>query len=154
MQEITMNAAEQVKNFRLVSKMAALVNLLKVKFPGAIADLEPWLNDPATRQCLSSESIDFALHLPHKHSALGCSTLLIEIHFDGSITNTESRVIGVEIRGFEHQEFQWHFSTVNDCRFTGTTKFAPDARDLMKTVYKSVLNLFAPVDLQRQVWFM
>jgi hypothetical protein len=150
-----MNAAEQIKSFGAVSKVAALINLLRVSFPGAITDLEPWLNDASTRQFLSPESLDLALHLPHKHPQLGCSSLLIEIHFeDGSaLASDRGRVLGIDVRGYERQQSQWHFSTVNNCQFTGTTGLAPESRDLMRTIYQNVLSLFAPVDLERQVWF-
>jgi hypothetical protein len=150
-----MNAAEQVKSFGAVSKVAALVNLLKLSFPGAITDLEPWLNDATTRQCLSPESLDLALHLPHKHPQLGCSSLLIEIHFESSddIGDGRGRVLGVDVHGYDRQQSQWHFSTVNNCQFTGTTGLAPESRELMRTIYRNVISLFTPVDLERQVWF-
>lgn len=43
-----MNASEQAKGLEVTSKIATVVNLFKLPFPDAKADLKPWRNDPDT----------------------------------------------------------------------------------------------------------
>jgi len=38
-----MNAAEQVNNFEVAGKVAAVVNLFKYEFPDVKVDLKPWV---------------------------------------------------------------------------------------------------------------
>lgn len=41
-----MNAAERVHSYTLASKLGAIANLFKSKFPAAVVDLKPWVNSP------------------------------------------------------------------------------------------------------------
>jgi len=38
-----MNAAERVHSYTLASKLGAIANLFKSKFPAAVVDLKPWV---------------------------------------------------------------------------------------------------------------
>ena len=91
-----MNAAEQVKNFELASKIAAVVNLFKSEFPDVRSDLKPWMNDPDTKELVDPDSIDIGFHFPGRSRSFQSRSILVQIRFYEDPLENHRRAIGVE----------------------------------------------------------
>ncbi|MCT7961862.1 hypothetical protein NG799_24380 [Laspinema sp. D1] len=137
-----MNAAEQVKNFELASKIAAVVNLFKLQFPDARADLKPWVNDPNTQELVDPDSIDIGFHFPGWSRSLQSRSILVQIRFHEDPLDGSRRAIGVESAGYNHQGQQWRFSTVENWRFVGATEPVVEVQDKLKTFCQQTFELF------------
>ncbi len=137
-----MNAAEQVKNFELASKIAAAVNLFKLQFPDVRADLKPWMNDPNTQELVDPDSIDIGFHFPGWSRSLHSRSVLVQIRFHEDPLDGDRRAIGVEAAGYDHQGQQWRFSTVENWRFVGTSEPVSQVREKLKTFCQQTFELF------------
>lgn len=137
-----MNAAEQVKNFEVASKIAAVVNLIKSEFPDIRADLKPWVNDPDTRELVDPDSIDIGFHFPGWSRSFQSRSILVQIRFHEDPLDGHRRAIGVEAAGFDHQGKQWRFSTVENWQFVGTSQPAPVAGEKLKHLCRQILEVF------------
>jgi len=136
------NAAEQVKNFELASKIAAVVNLFKLQFPDARADLKPWMNDPNTQELVDPDSIDIGFHFPGWSRSLQSRSILVQIRFHEDPLDGDRRAIGVESAGYNHQGQQWRFSTVENWRFVGATEPVVEVQEKLKTFCQQTFELF------------
>jgi hypothetical protein len=136
------NAAEQVKNFELASKIATVVNLFKGEFPDAKADLKPWTNDPDTQEWVDPDSIDIGFHFPGWSRSLQSRSILVQIRFYEDPVEGQRRAIGVEAAGFTNLGKQWRFSTVENWQFVGQTEPAPAVRDKLKHFCRQLLEVF------------
>ena len=133
------NAAEQATNPETASKIAAMVSLFKRQFPEVKANLQPWTNDPTTRELVDPDSIDVAFNLP-------AGNTLVQVRF------YENRLIGVEAICFGRFGNQrWQFSTVGEWSFQGS--FLPPAgfQDRLKQVCREIFVLFNGSDSTNQV---
>lgn len=137
-----MNAAEQVKNFELASKIATVVNLFKWEFPDARADLKPWVNDANTRELVDPDSIDIGFHFPGWSRSLQSRSILIQIRFYQDPLDGDRRAIGIEAAGYDHNGQQWRFSTVENWRFVGEAEPVPEVGDKLKSFCKKTFELF------------
>ena len=137
-----MNAAEQTRNLELASKVAALVNLFKAKFPDARADLKPWKNDPDTQELVDPDSIDVGFHLPGWSRLFQSRSILMQLRFHCDPVDNIYQVIGVELAGFDHQGKQWQLSTIENWQFVGTNSPAADTSEKLKQFCKQALDLF------------
>jgi hypothetical protein len=136
------NAAEQAKDFRVASKIAAIVNLFKSEFPDVRSDLKPWMNDPDTQQMVDPDSIDLGFHFPGRSRLLQSRSLLVQIRFYHDPLEGQRRAIGVEIAGFDHKGKQWGVSTVENWQFFGETEPVAEMKDKLKYCCRQVLELF------------
>jgi hypothetical protein len=136
------NAAEQATNLQLASKIATVVNLFKMQFPDARADLKPWKNDLETRELVDPDSIDMGFHFPGRSKSLQSRSLLIEIRFYQDPLNGTGRCIGVEIAGFDHSGKQWRLSTVEDWQFAGAVEPESETREKLKQFCRQIIELF------------
>ena len=137
-----MNAAEQVNNFEIASKVAAVVNLFKYEFPDVKVDLKPWMNDPDTRKHVDPDSIDIGFHFPGRSRSFQSRSILIQIRFHQDPLEGYRRAIGVEAGGYDHQGQQWRFSTVENWRFVGATSPVQDVADKLKQFCRQTFELF------------
>ncbi|WP_017719618.1 hypothetical protein [Kamptonema formosum] len=137
-----MNAAEKARSFEVASKIAAVVNLFKSEFPGARADLKPWINDPDTQELVDPDSIDIGFHFPGWSRSFQSRSILVQIRFYDDPLNGHRRAIGVEAAGFDHQGKQWRFSTVEDWRFEGSAQPAPAAAEKLKQFCRQIFEVF------------
>ncbi|NER39577.1 MAG: hypothetical protein F6J93_37500 [Oscillatoria sp. SIO1A7] len=137
-----MNAAEQVKNFEVASKIAAAVNLFKNQFPDVKADLKPWTNDPDTLNLVDPDSIDIGFHFPGRSRSFQSRSILVQIRFYQDPVEGSRRAIGVEAAGYDHQGQQWRFSTVENWCFVGSTEPAAPVREKWKHFCLEILQLF------------
>ncbi len=137
-----MNAAEQVKNFEVASKIAAVVNLFKSEFPDAKADLKPWMNDPDTQELVDPDSIDIGFHLPGWSRSLQSRSILIQIRFYQDPVDQQQRVIGIEAAGFTNLGRQWRLSTVEDWQCVGTACPTDVMQEKLKQFCRGVFELF------------
>jgi len=136
------NAAEQAKGLEVTTKIAAVVNLFKSRFPDVRADLKPWANDPDTRKLVDPDSIDIGFHLPGWSPRFQGRSLLMQIRFHNDPV-TESRwVIGIEVVGFSHQGEQWRLSTIDHWQVMGTKQPAQDIKENLKHVCCQIFELF------------
>lgn len=137
-----MNAAEQVKNFELASKIAAVVNLFKSEFPDVRSDLKPWMNDPETKELVDPDSIDIGFHFPGRSHSFQSRSILVQIRFYEDPLEKHRRAIGVEAAGYDHQGQQWRFSTIENWRFVGAKEPAPEVAQKLKNFCYKIFEVF------------
>lgn len=137
-----MNAAEQAKGVQLATKIAAIVNLFKGEFPDARADLNPWHNDPDTREWLDPDSIDLGFHFPGWSPRLQGRSLLVQIRFYQDPVDNFRRLIGLEIAAFNHQGEAWRLSTVESWQIVGRYQPATGVVDKLRHFCRQVFELF------------
>lgn len=137
-----MNAAEQVTNLELASKIATVVNLFKSEFPDARADLKPWANDPDTRELVDPDSLDLSFNFPGRSRLLQSRCLLFQIRFHPEISTGERRVVGVEVAGFDHRGKQWWLSTIGEWSFEGSAYPTPEMGNKLKYFCQQILEIF------------
>lgn len=137
-----MNAAEQAINLETASKIATVVNLFKLEFPDARADLKPWANDPDTRELVDPHSIDLGFHFPGRSRLFQSRSILVQIRFHTEPDLEAYRAIGVEAAGFDHQGKQWRFSTVQNWSFEGASSPTPEIRERLKSFCCKILEIF------------
>jgi len=136
------NAAEMGTNLELASKIATAVNLFKFQFPDARSDLQPWTNDPETRELIDPDSIDIGFHFPGVSRSWRSRSILIQIRFYQDPVSNLRRAIGVEIAGFSHLGEQWRLSTIENWNFVGVTQPSEDISEKLKHFCKQILELF------------
>ena len=137
-----MNAAEQVTDFQLASKIAAVVNLFRSKFPDAKADMKPWANDPDTREWMDPDSIDIGFHLPGWSPRFQSRSILVQIRFYLDPLEASHRAIGIDVAGFTHQGEQWRFSTVGNWEFEGRAQPKEAIADQLREFCRQSFDLF------------
>jgi hypothetical protein len=141
------NASEQALGLEIATKIAAVVNLFKIQFPDAKADLKPWANDPDTRELVDPDSIDIGFHLPGWSRRFQSRSMLIQIRFyDDPLVASRRAVlgsaIGLEVVGFTHLGEQWRLSTVEAWRFVGEKQPVDEVKAQLKGVCRQILELF------------
>jgi hypothetical protein len=140
------NAADQAIGLSVATKIAAVVNLFKVQFPDAKADLKPWANDPDTRDLIDPDSIDIGFHLPGWSRQLQSRSVLVQIRFYEDPLVGSRRAIGVEAAGFTNLGEHWRLSTVENWQFVGQTEPAAAVQDKLKLFCRQVFELFNTVE--------
>lgn len=142
-----MNAAEQAKDFRIASKIAAVVNVFKREFPDLRSDLKPWTNDRETREMLDPDSIDMSFHFPGYSFRSHCRSILLQIRFHA--VDEDVRAIGIEAAGFSGLGGQWRLSTVGQWHFVGRKPPIPEMQEKLKCCCREAIELFnRDLDLQ------
>jgi len=136
------NAAEQALGVEVATKIAAVVNLFKIQFPDAHADLKPWANDAGTREWVDPDSIDIGFHLPGWSRRLQSRSILVQIRFYQDALTHSRRAIGLEMVGFTHLGEQWRVSTVEQWRFVGEKQPVDEVKETLKGVCRQILELF------------
>ena len=137
-----MNASEQATNLELASKIATVVNLFKLEFPDAKSDLNPWKNDPDTRELVDPDSIDIGFHFPGISKSWRSRSILIQIRFYQDPISDSRRAIGLEVAGFDHRGEAWRLSTVENWSFVGMCEPAPEVGDKLKQICRHILEVF------------
>jgi hypothetical protein len=137
-----MNAAEQARSLEVTTKIAAVVNLFKLEFPDARADLKPWQNDPDTRDLVDPDSIDIGFHLPGWSRKFQSRSILVQIRLYEDPLDGFRRAIGVEAEGFDHRGKVWRLTTVKDWQFVGESEPVPEVQEKLKHFCRQVFELF------------
>lgn len=137
-----MNAAEQATGLEVTTKIAAIVNLFKSQFPDAKADLNPWQNDPDTRNLVDPDSIDIGFHFPGWSRKLQSRSILLQIRFYQDPLDKSHRLIGLDAAGFNHQGEAWRLSTVENWQCVGNYQPASEVNDKLKLFCRQVFELF------------
>ncbi len=137
-----MNAAEQARSLEVTTKIAAIVNLFKSAFPDAKADLNPWRNDPDTRDLVDPDSIDIGFHFPGWSRKFQSRSILVQIRLYEDPLHDTRRAIGVEAAGFDHRGKAWRLATIKDWEFTGESQPALEVGEKLKRFCQQVFELF------------
>jgi hypothetical protein len=137
-----MNASEQAKGLEITTKIAAVVNLFKAKFPDARADLKPWRNDPDTREWVDPHSIDIGFHFPGWSPRFQSRSILVQIRFHQDPVDESQRIIGIEIVGFNHQGQAWRLSTIDNWQLVGDYQPIVDVAQKLRHFCRQVFELF------------
>ena len=137
-----MNAAEQARGLEVTTKIAAIVNLFKSEFPDAKADLNPWQNDPDTRELVDPDSIDIGFHFPGWSRRFQSRSILVQIRFYRDPLENYQKLIGLEVAGFNHQGEAWRLSTVDSWQLVGKYQPAVEVADKLKHFCRQVFELF------------
>ncbi len=139
-----MNASELATSFDTTSKIAATVNLFKSFFPDAKADLNPWCNDADTLREVDPDSIDIGFHFPGWSRRFQSRSILVQIRFYRDPLDKQTRLIGLEIVGFNHLGEAWRISTIDNWQLRGEYQPAADVADNLKSFCRQVFELFNP----------
>ncbi len=137
---LTLNAAEQAKDFRIASKIAAVVNLFKTEFPDLRSDLKPWTDDVETREMLDPDSIDISFHFPGYSFRCHCRSILVQIRFHA--VDADVRAIGLEAAGFSGLGRLWRLSTVERWHFVGRKEPVPEMQERLKGCCREAIDIF------------
>ncbi len=137
-----MNAAEQAKGVKVATKIAAVVNLFKIEFPDAKADLKPWQSDSATQELVDPDSIDIGFHFPGWSPRFQSRSILLQIRFYEDPVENTYKLIGLEMAGFHHAGQPWRFSTIENWQFIGDKPPIPKICEQMKFFAQQVFQLF------------
>lgn len=137
-----MNAAEQARGLEVTTKIAAIVNLFKSEFPDAKADLNPWQNDPDTRELVDPDSIDIGFHFPGWSRRFQSRSILVQIRFYRDSLENYQKLIGLEVAGFNHQGEAWRLSTVDSWQLVGKYQPAVEVAEKLKYFCRQVFELF------------
>jgi len=135
-----MNASEQAMGLDITSKIVAIVNLFKIEFPDAKADLKPWHNDQDTRELTDPDSIDIGFHFPGWSRRFQCRSVLVQIRF--FTEENQRKLIGIEAHGINHQGIAWRLSTVEKWQIVGNYQPAAEVEDKLKNFCRQVFDLF------------
>lgn len=129
-------------NVEFATKIATVVNLFKFEFPDAKSDLNPWKNDPLTRELVDPDSIDIGFHFPGISRSWRSRSILIQIRFYQDPSSGLRRAIGVEVAGFNHIGEQWRLSTVENWSFVGLSEPSPEIGEKLKQFCRQILEVF------------
>jgi hypothetical protein len=138
------NAAERAKGLDTTTKIVTIINLFKIQFPDAKADLKPWKNDPDTRKLVDPDSIDLGFHFPGWSRRFQSNSILVQIRFHQDPLDGQERLIGLETAGFSHQGLVWRFSTVENWQFVGHYQPIEEVKEQLKIFCRQVFELFYP----------
>ena len=137
-----MNAIQQAKSIELVSKIASLEVIFRNEFSEAIADFSPWSSDSTTQNTVEPNSIDISFSFPEQHSGFHSRCILIQIRFSRGLLVPNSRIIGIEASGYNHQGEQWHFYTMGDWQFKGVNQPISFCQEKFRRFCRQVFMLF------------
>lgn len=137
-----MNAAEQAQGLVMTSKIAAVVNLFKVFFPDARADLTPWRTDANTQSQVDPDSIDIGFHLPGWSPRYQSRSILVQIRFHPDPAANQPKLIGIETVGINHQGQAWRLSTVDNWQVVGHYLPAQDIGEKLRQFTRQAFELF------------
>jgi hypothetical protein len=141
-----MNAAEQVRNYTTASKIGAIANLFKSKFPAATIDLKPWLNSSDIWDLLDPNSLDLGFHFPGISRLMQARSILFQIRLHQFPHEEQGTVlvkaVGIDALGYNYRGQCWRFSTIADWTFTGETAPIADGKAEFKDFCSQVLSLF------------
>lgn len=137
-----MNASERARGLNIATKIASVVNLFKLQFPDAKADLKPWQNDPNTLELVDPDSIDIGFHFPGWSRRFQSNCILVQIRFYKDPLEEEEKLIGLETCGFSHVGEAWRLSTVENWHFSGKCQPSEDVKQKLKLFCCQVFELF------------
>ena len=137
-----MNAVEQALNLDRLSKIAAVVNLFKSKFPNATADLSPWLITPENQKFEDLDSIDIAFHFPRPCVFCCSQSILMQIRLPTEGQTSHQRADGIELSGHDCQGMHWRFSTAEKWEFFGLIVPLPPAEMKLKEFCHGAVEIF------------
>jgi len=120
---VIMNASDQARSVELAQAIASVVLLFRGVFPDARANLNPWRDDPLTRQFDERESLDLSFHFPGWSPRLECRSLLVQLRLEQPPRGAQGvrpRLLGVLLRGLTYESERWRLATVGDWRPSGS----------------------------------
>lgn len=151
---LTMNAAEKINNLTTASKIGAIVNLFKRKFPAVTVDLKPWLKSTEMENWLDPYSLDLGFHFPGISRLLQARSILFQIRLHQDLTEPQNqppqnqspksslRAVGIEALGYNYRGQCWYFSTIDQWTFYGEAKPIPEGEADFKEFCQLVLQTF------------
>ena len=141
-----MNAAEHVNNVAFAYALASSITLVRREFPAVFANLNPWRDDPETRQWLEQGTVDLAFHFPGWTPGLQCRSLLMQLCVIENQSEFAPSLLGVLIRGMTYEGERWRFATVGDWQPSGS--HLPQRAQMAKlhSICRDLFTLFPSVD--------
>ena len=137
-----MNALEQAKSLRMISKIEAMVYLFKSEFPSIKVDLKPWLKDSNTKHYEDINSIDMGFHFPKLDYTCQCRSILIQVRLKEDSDTGDLRAIGIELSGYETLHQVWRFSTIGNWQFLGDFPPISGTQTKIKLICRQIIDLF------------
>ena len=142
-----MNAGEAVDSVQLAQALASAVTLVRHRFPAASVSLNPWRDDPQTRQWKEDQTLDLAFHFPGWSPSLECRSLLLQLRLQRNSDDGESllapNLLGVLIRGMTFDGERWRLVTMGDWQPEGSHLPQPDQIQQLRGICRDLFDLFA-----------
>ena len=141
------NAAEAVDSVQLAQALASAVTLVRQRFPAASVSLNPWRDDPQTRQWQEEQTLDLAFHFPGWSPSLECRSLLLQLRLqrksdeDGSTAAAD--LLGVLMRGMTFDGERWRLVTMGDWQPEGSHLPQPEQVQQLRGICRDLFDLFA-----------
>ncbi|NEQ97497.1 MAG: hypothetical protein F6K30_12365 [Cyanothece sp. SIO2G6] len=137
-----MNASEQARTPELAYKIAQVAFLFQQEFSNAEVDLSPWVPDPDTQLSTGPDSIDLGVDFPCRRPDCQSCSIVAQLWFADPLTTCTSRIIGMQLLGYDCTGCQWRFSTVGAWEYEGSVRPAPHVQRLLKRFCFNVFRLF------------
>ncbi len=135
-----MNAAERVHSYTIASKLGAIANLFKSKFPAVVIDLKPWVNSP--QEAVDPDSLDIGFTFPGISRLLQAKCILFQIRLHKDPCEGITKAIGIEALAYNYRGQCWRFSTIANWEFWGEITPIPDGEQDFRQFCHQVLDIF------------
>ena len=142
LQEIEVNAAEQVNSVAFAQSLASAITLVRRHFPAASANLTPWRDDSETRRWLESETLDIAFNFPGWSPRLQCRSLLFQLRMSNYEVGASPHLLGVLMRGMTFDGERWRLATIGDWQPTGSHLPEPAQMVHLQSICRDLFVLF------------
>ena len=140
--EVELNAAEQVDSVAFAHSLASAITLFRKHFPAATPNLRPWSDDPETRQCCESATLDLAFHFPGWSPRLQCRSLLLQLMMSSCEKGDSPYLLGVVMRGMTFDGERWRLVTMGDWQPAGSYLPAAAESAELQTICRDLFALF------------
>ena len=136
-----LNAGESVQSVAQMQALASTVTLVRQYFPAARPNLKPWRDDAQTREWSEPESLDLAFHFPGWSPRLECRSLLMQLRFCPSQSDS-LQLLGVLLRGMTYDGERWRLATVGDWQPVGSHLPQAEQTQYLKQICRDLFDLF------------
>ena len=137
-----MNAAEQVHSVVFAQSLASAITLFRTHFPAATPNLSPWSDDPETRKCCESATLDLAFDFPGWSPRVQYRSLLLQLMMSSSEEEVSSYLLGVVMRGMTFAGERWRLVTMGDWKPVGSYLPEPAEIAQLHTICSDLFSLF------------
>ena len=141
------NAGEAVDSVQLAQALASAVSLVRHRFPAASVSLNPWRDDPQTRQWQEEQTLDLAFHFPGWSPSLECRSLLLQLRLQRQSDDGEpaavQKLLGVLMRGMTYDGERWRLVTMGDWQPEGSHLPQPEQVQQLREICRELFDLFS-----------
>ena len=141
------NAGEAVDSVQLAQALASAVNLIRHRFPVASVSLNPWRDDPQTRQWQEEQTLDLAFYFPGWSPSLECRSLLLQLRLQRQSEDegpaAVQKLLGVLMRGMTYDGERWRLVTMGNWQPEGSHLPQPEQVQQLRGICRELFDLFS-----------